>query len=85
MKAESLVAHQEPLLVNVKRRKMAWFEHITRRNHRVRHQRNIWLDNVKKKWTSITVPEFLMTTVDRPLWGGVQYGFCIRISLRLQK
>ena len=64
-------APQEPLLASVKRRKLAWFGHVTRRNisktilqgtleggRRHGRRRKCWVDNIKE-WTSLPKPELL--------------------------
>ena len=69
-KISSLVGPPEPLLATVKRRKLAWFGHVTRHNslsktilqgtfedgRRCGRLKNYWMDNIKE-WTSLPMPE----------------------------
>ena len=71
-KIDFLVGPQEPLLAIVKRRKLAWFEHVTRRDslsktilqgtlkagRRRGWQRKCWMDDIKE-WTCLPMPELL--------------------------
>ena len=73
-KINFLVGPQEPLLATVKRRKLAWFGHVTRHvslsktilqgtlegGRRRSRQRKCWMDNVKE-WTSLPMPELFTT------------------------
>jgi exonuclease III len=77
----ALVGPQEPLLATVKRRKLAWFGHVTRHDslcktilqgtlegaRRRGRQRKSWTDNVKE-WTSLPMDELLTTAHNRPEW-----------------
>ena len=72
IKINSLVGPQEPLLATTKRRKLAWFGHVTRPDslsetvlrgtleigQRCCQQRKCWMDNIKE-WTSLPMPELL--------------------------
>ena len=76
---QGLAGPQEPLLATIKRRKLAWFGHVTRHDslcktimqgtieggRRRGRQRKSWLDNIKE-WTKMTSPELLMQATDRP-------------------
>ena len=78
---ESHVGTQEHLLSTVKRRKLAWYGHVTRHNslcktimqgtveggRRRGRQRKSWSDDVKT-WTDLTMPELLTAVLDRPAW-----------------
>ena len=80
-KINSLVGPQEPLLAAVKRRKLAWFGHVTRHNslsktilqgtleggRRRGRQRKCWMINIKK-WTSLPMPELLRKASCRKDW-----------------
>ena len=71
-KINCLMGPQEPLVATVKRRKFAWFEHVTRhdslskpilqgtseRGRRRGRQRKCWMDNIKE-WTSLPLAELL--------------------------
>ena len=71
-KINYLVGPQEPLLATVKRRKLAWFGHITRHDslfktilqgtleggRRCSRQRKCWMDN-NKELASLPMPELL--------------------------
>ena len=77
----ALVGPQEPLLATVKRRKLAWFGHVTRHNslcktilqgtleggRRRGRQKKSWMQNVKE-WTGLPMDELLTTAADRPGW-----------------
>lgn len=77
----SLVGPQEPLLATVKRRKLAWFGHVTRHNtlsknilqgtleggRRRGRQRKSWVENVKE-WTGLELPDLLATAQKRSQW-----------------
>ena len=64
-------------LATVKRRKLAWFGHVTRNDslfqgtleggRRRRRQRKCWMDNVKE-WTSLPMPELLTRTSCKKDW-----------------
>ena len=75
--------HKEPLLATVKRRKLAWFGHVTRRNslskkknilqgtvearRRLGRQNTCWMNNIKE-WTSLSMPELLTRACCRKDW-----------------
>ena len=70
----SLVGPQEPLLAAVKRRKLAWFGHVTRHNSLSKtilqgalEGGKCWMDNVKE-WTSLPMPELLTRASCRKDW-----------------
>ena len=77
----SLVGPQEPLLATVKRRKLAWFGHVTCQNslsktipqgtleggRRRGWQRKCWMDNIKE-WTSLPMPELPTRASCRKDW-----------------
>jgi hypothetical protein len=77
----AFVGPQEPLLATVKRRKLAWFGHVTRHNslcktilqgtleggRRRGRQKKSWMQNVKE-WTGLPMDELLTTAADRPGW-----------------
>ena len=72
---------QEPLLATIKRRKLAWFGHISRHNtlsktilqgtvegkRRRGRQRKIWHDNIKE-WTGSNLATLIRMTEDREGW-----------------
>ena len=77
----TLVGPQEPLLATVKRRKLAWFGHVTRHDsltktilqgtvegarRRGRPRKN-WTDNIKE-WTNMTMPDLVTKTTNRSQW-----------------
>ena len=76
-----LVGPQELLLAIVKRRKLAWFGHVIRRNslsetilqgtlesgQRRGRQRKCWMNTIKE-WTSIPIPELLARAARRKDW-----------------
>ena len=81
-KVNSLVSvSTEPLLATVKRRKLAWFGHVTRHNSLSKtilqgtleggrccgRQRKCWKDDVKE-WTSLPMPELLTMASSRKDW-----------------
>ena len=80
-KINLLVGQQEPLLATVKRRKLAWFGHVTRHDslsktilqgtweggRRRGRQRKCWMDNLKE-WTYLPMPELLTKASCRRLW-----------------
>ena len=86
---------QEPLLATVKRRKLAWFGHLTRHNclaktilqgtleggRKQGRQRKSWTDNIKE-WTSLTTPELLRTATDREEWRRVAAKTSLKSPLR---
>ena len=71
-KINFLVGPEKPLLATVKRRKLAWFGHVTRhdslsktifhgtleRGQRRGRQRKCWMDNIKE-WISLPMQELL--------------------------
>ena len=71
-KINFLVGPQEPLMATVKRRKLAWFGHVTRHDglsktilqsteeggRHLGQQRKCWMDNIKYL-TSLPMPELL--------------------------
>ena len=83
-KINYLVGPQEPLLATVKRRKLAWFGHITRHDslfktilqgtleggRRCGWQRKCWMEN-NKEWTSLPMPELLTRASCRKDWRGI--------------
>ncbi|XP_076468832.1 uncharacterized protein LOC143299483 [Babylonia areolata] len=85
----NLVGPQEPLLVTIKRRKMAWFGHVIRHNtlsktilqgtveggRRRGRQRKSWSDNVKE-WTKMTMPDLLTTAANRTAWRAMTSSSC---------
>ena len=80
-KLNSLVGPKELLLATVKRRKLAWFGHVTRHDSfsttilrgtleggRCRgRQRKCWLDNIKE-WASLPITELLTMSFCRKEW-----------------
>ena len=72
---------QEPLLATVKKRKLAWFGHVTchhslsktilqgtlESRQRRSRQMKCWMDNIKK-WTSLAMPELLTRASCRKDW-----------------
>ena len=77
----ALAGPQEPLLALVKKRKLAWFGHVTRRNslpktvlqgtleggRRRGRQAKCWLDNIKE-WTRMDSPTLIRRAEDRAGW-----------------
>ena len=77
----ALAGPQEPLLTIAKRRKLAWFGHVTRHcgipktvlqgtlegGRKRGRQSKTWLDNVKE-WTRMDSPNLIRTAEDRPAW-----------------
>ena len=75
------VGPQEPLLATVKRRKRAWFRHVTRCDSLSKtidqgtleggqcrgQQRKCWMDHIKE-WTSLPMPELLTRASCRKDW-----------------
>ncbi|GFR64708.1 protocadherin-11 X-linked [Elysia marginata] len=75
------VGPQEPLLATVKRRKLAWFGHVTRHDSlsktilqgtvegkcRRGRQRKAWCDNIKE-WTGMAMYELVRSASDRDAW-----------------
>ena len=76
-----LVSPQEPPLATVKRRKLAWFGHVTRHNslsktilqgtleggQRRGRQRKSWMDNIKE-WTFLPELELFTMVFRRKDW-----------------
>ena len=76
-----LVGSQEPFLATVKRRKLAWFGHVTRHDNLLktilqgtlaggRHcgrQRKCWMDNIRE-WPCLPMPELLTRASCRKDW-----------------
>ena len=76
-----LVGPQELFLATVKRRKLAWFGHVTRHDslsktilqdtleggRRRGRQRKCWMGNIKE-WTSLPMPELLTRASCRKDW-----------------
>ncbi|GFS24369.1 endonuclease-reverse transcriptase [Elysia marginata] len=72
---------QEPLLATVKRRKLAWFGHVTRHDslsktilqgavegkRRRGRQKKAWCDNIKE-WTGMAMCELVRSASDRDAW-----------------
>ena len=72
---------QEPLITTVKRRKLAWYGHVTRHTslsktilqgtvegkRRRGRQRKSWMDNIKE-WTGCSFQTLLRTAEDREHW-----------------
>ena len=88
---------QENLLGIVKRRKLAWFGHISCRNSLVksvllgtleggrkrRRQVKCWADNLKE-WTRLDSPSLTRLAEDKPAWRSLSYDVSIMSPLRLQ-
>ena len=80
-KIDFLVGPQEPFLATVKRRKLAWFGHVTLHNslskticqgtlvggRRRGQQRKGWMEDAKE-WTSLPMPELLTRASSRKDW-----------------
>ena len=80
-KINFLVDPQEPLLATVKRRKLAWFVHVTCHDSLSKtilqgtleggrsrgRQRKCWMVNIKE-WTSLSMPELLARASCRKDW-----------------
>ena len=78
---ETLAGPQEPLLAIIKRRKLAWYGHVTRHNsipktvlqgtleggRRRGRQTKSWLDNIKE-WTQMDSPALIRLAEDRESW-----------------
>ena len=78
---EGFVGKVEPVLTTVKRRKLAWFAHVTRHDSLSKTilqgtveggrerglQRKSWYDNVRE-WTELTTTQLLTAATDRPAW-----------------
>lgn len=77
----TLAGEQEPVISAVKRRKMAWYGHVTRHTslsntilqgtvegkRRRGRQRKCWMDNIKE-WTECRFQTLLRTAKDRERW-----------------
>ncbi|GFR87376.1 endonuclease-reverse transcriptase [Elysia marginata] len=75
------VGPQEPFLATVKRRKLAWFGHVTRHDslsktilqgtvegkRRRGRQKKAWCDNIKE-WTGMAMYELVRSASDRDAW-----------------
>ncbi|GFR93520.1 retrovirus-related Pol polyprotein LINE-1 [Elysia marginata] len=75
------VGPQEPLLATVKRRKLAWFGHVTRHDslsktilqgivegkRRRGRQKKAWCDNIKE-WIGMAMYELVRSASDRDAW-----------------
>ena len=80
-KINFLVGPEKPLLATVRRRKLAWFRHVTRHDSLSRtipqstleggrrrgRQRKCWMDNIKE-WTYLPLPELLTMASCRKDW-----------------
>ena len=80
-KVKEQAGPQEPLLARVKRRKLAWFGHVTRHNTLPKtvlqgtleggrsrgRQRKCWMDNIKE-WTRLDSPTLIRKAEDRADW-----------------
>ena len=80
-KIKNAVGPFDPLLTVVKRRKLAWFGHVTRRNNLSKtilqgtvegkrkrgRQKKSWMDNIKE-WTGKTMHNLLSSAADREGW-----------------
>ena len=87
---------QENLLGIVKRRKLAWFGHISRHNSLAKtvlqgtleggrkrgRQVKCWADNLKE-WTRLDSPTLTRLAEDRPAWRSLSYDVLIMSPLRL--
>ena len=87
---------QENLLGIVKRRKLAWFGHISRHNSLAKtvlqvtleggrksgRQVKCWTDNLKE-WTRLDSPTLTRLAEDRPAWRSLSYDVSIMSPLRL--
>ena len=81
-----LVSSQEPLLATVKRRKLAWFGHVTRHDslsktilqgtlevgRRCVQQRKCWMDNIKR----VDIPAYARTAHNGLLLKGLEEDLC---------
>ena len=88
---------QENLLGIVKRRKFAWFGHISRHNSLAKtvlqgtlkggrkrgRQVKCWADKLKE-WTRLDSPTLTRSAEDRPAWRSLSYDVSIMSPLRLQ-
>ena len=78
---KDMIGIQESLLSTVKRRKLAWFGHVTRHNNLSKtvlqgtleggrkrgRQMKSWMDNIKE-WTRMDSPTLIRKAEDRPGW-----------------
>ena len=95
-KINFLVGPQEPLLATVKRRKLAWFGHVThvvataspkpsfrapRGGRRRGWQRKYWMDNIKM-CTSLPMPELFTKAFYRKGWKRICAESSLMSSLR---
>ena len=92
---ENFVGPQEPLLATVKRRKLAFYGHVTRHSSLCKtvlqgtveggrkrgRPRKSWSDNIRT-WTQLSTPELLDTVTDRPRWREVSSSSALRSPLR---
>ena len=89
---------QEPLLATIKRRKLAWFGHVTRHNtlpktilqgtleggrKRGRQQKS-WFDNIKE-WTRMDSPTLLRSAENRAAWRQLASRSSLMSPLRPQR
>ena len=88
---------QENLLGIVKRRKLAWFGHISRHNSLAKtvlqgtleggrkrgRQVKCWADNLKE-WTRLDSPTLTKLAENRPAWHSLSYDVSTMSPLRLQ-
>ncbi|GFR80155.1 endonuclease-reverse transcriptase [Elysia marginata] len=89
------VGPQEPLLATVKRRKLAWFGHVTRHDslsktilqglvegkRRRGRQKKAWCDNIKE-WTGMAMYELVRSASDRDAWRQKTASSALRSSRR---
>ncbi|GFR77564.1 endonuclease-reverse transcriptase [Elysia marginata] len=85
------VGPQEPLLATVKRRKLAWFGHVTRHDslsktilqgtvegkRRRGRQKKAWCDSIKE-WTGMAMYELVRSASDRDAWRQKTYSSNLR-------
>ena len=93
---KSLVGPREPLLATVRRRKLAWFGHVTRHDtpsktitqgtvegeRRRGRQRKSRSDNVKD-WTEMTFPDLQLMAANRIAWRRTAASSALRSPQRL--
>ena len=96
-KISSPVGPQEPVLVTVKRWKLAWFGHVTRHNSLAKtilqstlegglccgRQRRCWMDDIKG-WMSLPVPELLTWASCRKDWRRISAELSLMSPLTIQ-
>ena len=89
---------QEPLVATVKRRKLAWFGHVTRHDSLPKiilqgtleggrkrgRQPKCWLDNIKE-WTRLDSPTLLRKAEDRSGWRTLSHQASFTSPLRPQR